>query len=241
MRTSFLLHLDSLSILDKMSNDQAGILLKSMYYYQVNGDLPELDFAIEMAITPFINQFKRDLEKYKQVIEKRKQAGSKGGKQKLANASKCKQKLANVADSVSDSVNDNNTIVNYDRIFVFFKKITGKNIRIFGDKEKSQLSARLKDGFTYEDIELGIQNCYNDSYHKETNHKYLTLEFILRQDKLSKYSSMGESIILFGIELSDNINWSNPENITREQYDSLPPNSKQSYSQYVNQGKCKIL
>ena len=47
--------------------------------------------------------------------------------------------------------------------------------------------------------------------------------------------------ILFGTELSNLITWSKPENITREQYDSLPPNSKQNYSQCVNQGKCKIL
>ena len=241
MRTSFLLHIDSLSILDKMSNEQAGILLKAMYFHQKNGTLPELDFAIEMAITPFINQFKRDSDKYVQVVEKRKQAGAKGGKQKVANASKSKQNLANLADSVSDSVNDNNIIINYDRVFNSFKQITGKKIKVFGDKEKSQLSARLKDGFTYEDIEFGIKNCFNDSYHVETNHKYLTLEFILRQDKLSKFSTVEDIPILFGLELSQKINWSNPENITKDQYDSLPPNSKQSYSQLLIQGKCKIL
>jgi uncharacterized phage protein (TIGR02220 family) len=80
--------------------------------------------------------------------------------------------------------------INYDRIFNFFIETTGKRIKLFGDKEKSQLSARLKDGYTYEDIELGIKNCFNDSYHKDSNHKYLTLEFILRQDKLSKFVSL---------------------------------------------------
>ena len=241
MRTSFLLHIDSLSILDKMTNEQAGILLKAMYFYQINGKLPELDFAIEMAVTPFINQFKRDSDKYIQVVEKRKQAGAKGGKQKVANASKSKQKIANVADNVSDSVNDNNIIINYDRVFNSFKQITGKKIKVFGDKEKSQLSARLKDGFTYEDIELGIKNCFNDEWHKEKKHKYLTLEFILRQDKLSKFLAMEEFSLLFGIELSKSITWTNPENITQEQYDSLPPTSKQNYAQLINQGKCKIL
>jgi uncharacterized phage protein (TIGR02220 family) len=241
MRTSFLLHIDSLSILDKMSNEQAGILIKAMYFYQINGNLPDLDFAIDMAITPFINQFKRDSEKYIQVIEKRRKAGAKGGKQKVANASKSKEKVANLADSVNDNVSVNNTIVNYDRVFDSFKKITGKSIKLFGNKEKSQLSARLKDGFTYEDIELAIKNCYNDSYHKETNHKYLTLEFILRQDKLSKFSTIEESIELFGLELSQKITWTNPENITQAQYDSLPPQSKQNYSQLILQGRCKIL
>lgn len=79
-----------------------------MYFYQVNNSLPNLDFAIDMAITPFINQFKRDSEKYVLTVEKRKLAGSKGGKQKLANASKSKQSVENLADSVNvnDSVSD---------------------------------------------------------------------------------------------------------------------------------------
>lgn len=45
--------------------------------------------------------------KYQETIEKRRLAGSNGGKQKLANASKSKQKLANVADNVNENVNVN--------------------------------------------------------------------------------------------------------------------------------------
>lgn len=115
MKGSFLLHIDSLCILDKMSNEQAGVLFKAIYHYQVYGTLPELDFSIEMAVTPFINQFKRNNEKYEQVIEKRKQAGSLGGKQKVANvanATSAKQKVANVAVSVnvSDSDSDSDSV-----------------------------------------------------------------------------------------------------------------------------------
>jgi hypothetical protein len=119
MKGSFLLHIDSLCILDKMTDEQAGVLLKAIYHYQLHGELPVLDFAIEMAVIPFINQFKRNNEKYEQVIEKRKYAGSLGGKQKvanIANATSAKQKVANVAVSdsvnvsVSDSVNVNDSV-----------------------------------------------------------------------------------------------------------------------------------
>jgi len=113
MKGSFLLHIDSLCILDKMSNEQTGILFKAIYHYQVHGTLPELDFSIEMAVTPFINQFKRNDEKYKQVIEKRKQAGSLGGKQKVANvanATSARQKVANVAVSVNVSDSDSDSV-----------------------------------------------------------------------------------------------------------------------------------
>jgi len=100
-RKSFIIHKDSLVILDEMSNEQAGIFIKSIKFYQEKGCLPELDFGLKMAITPFINQFQRDEEIYKKTCEARREAGSLGGKQKLANASKSYQKVAKVADNDS--------------------------------------------------------------------------------------------------------------------------------------------
>ena len=106
MKKSHIFHVDSLSILDKMTNEQAGEFIKSAYYYMVYGELPTCSFAIEMALAPFVNQWCRDAEKWTAVREKRIEAGAKGGKQKLANASKSKQEtLVNV--NVNDNVNDN--------------------------------------------------------------------------------------------------------------------------------------
>lgn len=71
-----------------------------------------------------------------------------------------------------------------------FNEVTGKNTRVIPDKAKTAFKARLKEGFTKQDIADAIQNCFNDQYHKDTNHKHLTLEFISRADKLEKYSSI---------------------------------------------------
>jgi hypothetical protein len=102
-RKSFILHKDSLDILDKLSDEQAGKLFKSIHFYQKKQEIPELDFALDLVFTSFLNQFKRDDGNYKITCEARKLAGSKGGKQKVANASKCKQKVANLADNKSES------------------------------------------------------------------------------------------------------------------------------------------
>jgi hypothetical protein len=74
----FILHKDSLSILNKLTDEQAGQLFKAIYKYQLNNTLPQDNF-ISIIIEPFLNQFKRDDENYKITCEARKIAGSKGG------------------------------------------------------------------------------------------------------------------------------------------------------------------
>lgn len=96
-----MLHKDSLSVLNKLTKEQAGELFFAIKAYQ-EGEQIEVSPIIEIVFEPFKNQFIRDGESYKKTCEARARAGSLGGKQKVANASKCKQKVANLADSKKD-------------------------------------------------------------------------------------------------------------------------------------------
>lgn len=113
-RKSFLLHLDSLNILDEMTNEQAGILFKAIKSYQYNEEI-ELDFGMKMAFAPFKNQFIRDEEIYKKTCERNSINGLKGGrpiteKTQVVNKITKKTQVVNSEpkkpDSDSDSKND---------------------------------------------------------------------------------------------------------------------------------------
>lgn len=185
-RKSFIIHKDSLHILKDMTNEQAGIFIKAIDFYQQNNQLPELDFGLKMAIIPFINQFERDEENYKKTCEARREAGSTGGKQKVANASKCKQKVAKVADnkndnknksdskSDSDNKNDLPIFINKD-LFNSFIEMRVKIKKPLTDKAKELLINNLikfetkQKGFANEALEISIQNSYQGVFEPKKN------------------------------------------------------------------------
>lgn len=90
-----------------MNNEQAGIFIKAVYHYQITGELMELDFGLKMAIAPFINQFKRDEEKYQNTVERNKINGSKGGRPINPTKPKETQKTHSVNSKPKKADNDN--------------------------------------------------------------------------------------------------------------------------------------
>jgi uncharacterized phage protein (TIGR02220 family) len=79
-------------------------------------------------------------------------------------------------------------VINWDSLLTQFNNLTKREFKLINDATKKQILTRLKEGYTKEDLWNAIQNCYNDDFHKENNHKYLTLEFISRAKMMEKYS-----------------------------------------------------
>lgn len=67
--SSFILHLDSLDILEDMDDKMAGKFIKAIYHYQSTRSLPRLDLSIKLAIKPFLQQFERDHKKYNDSVK----------------------------------------------------------------------------------------------------------------------------------------------------------------------------
>ena len=100
-----MIHVDSLEVLDDLSKNEIAELFMAIKNFH-NGKEEKLSAIVKVAFSSFKNQFVRDNDKYKKTCNARAKAGSLGGKQKVANASKSKQKVANLADSDSDSDSD---------------------------------------------------------------------------------------------------------------------------------------
>jgi hypothetical protein len=69
---SFIIHKDSLSVLKKLSVEQKAGLFDAISNYQLQSELPADNF-ISIIFEPFLNQFKRDEEKWLNVVDRNKQ------------------------------------------------------------------------------------------------------------------------------------------------------------------------
>lgn len=123
-KNSFVLYTEQRAILNKLTDEQAGKLIKAIYEYVDTGEIKDIDPVIDIVITPFITVLDKDLKKYEETKKKRAEAGAKGGKQTQANAKDRKQSKANAlndkqneADESKDKQSQTNQAV-YDNEYV---------------------------------------------------------------------------------------------------------------------------
>lgn len=108
-KKSFILHIDSLCVLDELTDEQAGQLFKAIKLYHEGKEFP-LDDIIKIAFLPLQKQFERDIEKYNSMCKRNKINGLNGGRpktQKTQMVSKKPKKPDNDNDNVNDKEKEN--------------------------------------------------------------------------------------------------------------------------------------
>lgn len=105
--------------------------------------------------------------------------------------------VANIADNVTDNDNvtdikDNTKSIDFGGLLVYINKKLNRQFRTINKDLKSKYKARLRDGYTKEDIIQAINNASNDTFHKQKNYQYLTPEFFSRATTLDKFSTVTE-------------------------------------------------
>lgn len=116
-KNSFVLYTDYRRQFDLLTDAELGQLIRAVMDYVETGQPPDLPAGPQMAFAFISAQIDRDMKKYQEVVEKRRAAGSAGGKQKasnakqevaiLANASTCYQAVTNLPDNDNDNDNVN--------------------------------------------------------------------------------------------------------------------------------------
>lgn len=116
-KDTFILYTEQKEVIDKLSDEQAGKLIKAIYEYVETGEMPKLDSVLDLVIIPFKQNLDRNADKYEETKKKRSEAGKLGAEikkqkqAKQANAKFANNKQANQAVNVNDNVNVNEDVL----------------------------------------------------------------------------------------------------------------------------------
>jgi len=84
IKKSFLLYCDQIDVIDKLTDTQAGILIKNIYKYCGNGHVPLSikDPLVDVVFTSIRTSIDRDFNKYLKIVKRNRENGEKGGRPK---------------------------------------------------------------------------------------------------------------------------------------------------------------
>ena len=80
---SFLLYTEQKEVVDRLSDRDAGRLIKAIYGYAETGKMEAFGDMLDIVIIPFKQTLDRNREKYMKTVEKRREAGRLGGRPRL--------------------------------------------------------------------------------------------------------------------------------------------------------------
>jgi hypothetical protein len=103
---SFVVHKDSLNILEELTDEEAGKLIKAIFKYQVSGKVEKLERGLHFIFTGFVNQFKRDQEKYIHKCEVNRENRAKQSSRIVTNDDESSRIVTNGTDKDSKKDSD---------------------------------------------------------------------------------------------------------------------------------------
>lgn len=112
MKDSFILYVDQKEIIDTLTDNEAGKLLKAIFEYETTQKLPKLSKTLNLVFIPIKNALDRNREKYEKACEKNKKNISKRwNKENTKNTSGKNgiQKDTKNTDNDNDSEHDNDS------------------------------------------------------------------------------------------------------------------------------------
>ncbi len=184
MKNSFVIYTDYMEQVELLTMEQRGILFTSIMAYASEKELPDMDGMTKMAFSFIKATMDRDMEKYRQTVEKRKEAGKLGGrpkadgysekqsKAKKANGFSEKQDKAKKPDN--DSVNDNDNVNDKKTYTCAFETLWDAYPR---KKEKAmaykQYLARLNNGFSEDELMTAVKRYAEECRKNKTEQRYI--------------------------------------------------------------------
>lgn len=188
-KKSFLLYIDWITSVEKLSDKEAGLLFKHILRYVNDQDPESPDRFIDIVFEPIKRQLKIDLKKWESIRERNKLNGSKGGRPKnpenplgsLETQDNPDEPKKAVTVTVIDIVKEENILNLYDSLLPLFPKNT---IPKTDKQKKTWLECIRKlidiDEYTIKQISYAVKWAREDEFWKG---KFLSLLKLRKKNK----------------------------------------------------------
>lgn len=81
-------------------------------------------------------------------------------------------------------------IIDFDGLLSYINNAFGRKFTVVSNAVKVKYKSLLKQGYKKDQIISAINNCKNDSFHKDKNYQYCTIEYFSRSATIDKYGDV---------------------------------------------------
>lgn len=202
-----IMYYDILDQLEDFTDEQFGKITRAIIKYDKTGETTEFDdLSMKIAFKMLKPILDRNKQEYDEMCAKRREAGSLGGKQKVANATKCYQMLPNDSKSTyKDNDIDKDIDIEKESIEKKAKKFSPPSLQEVEDyartKNRVDLAKPFYDYFTEGNWKDGKGNKVRNwkqklitwiSHDSKNNSKFSTARQYTRDEMNSMFQNIDE-------------------------------------------------
>jgi len=94
--------------------------------------------------------------------------------------------------TIPDAEASDNESIDFDVLLSNVNNVFKRSFEVVNQTVKNKYKATMKQGYTKEMIKVAILNCHKDSFHRENNYKYCTVEYFSRPKTLDMYGAVAQ-------------------------------------------------
>lgn len=94
---------------------------------------------------------------------------------------------ANIEKWVREAKAEIRVRIDWPELIKYFNKVTGMDKRVIPEKARTAFRARMKEGYTKENLAAVIKNGFESDHHRESLHKWFTIELCSRSKSFELY------------------------------------------------------
>ena len=181
-RKAFNFYLSFFEVFEELPNDKEKLdFIKALLNKQFHGEEPNLTGMAKFAYISQQQVINQQVEGWENKTKTTLSKGvNKGGSQGGSVQEKGEEKEEEKEQYVK---------LDFVKLLSFINQKTGRKFKTINKDIKRKYYARLKDGYTKQDILNAVINAANLQYHKDNGCQHLTPEFFSRATTLDKYGN----------------------------------------------------